>query len=113
MRALHNILQAHVFTRMKPKLFNGGGCHSSCPNLGYAASTSSRFMGGKSIGKIVSSLGKPMMTYECTTKKLRVTYACVLVEIDITKGLKDTIIIRDPEGKKIVHNVEYKWKPVY
>lgn len=54
------------------------------------------FWGDKSLGKITSALGKPMITYECTTKKLRVSYSRVLVEIDITLELKDYITIRDP-----------------
>lgn len=30
------------------------------------------YWGEKSIGKITYAIGKPLMTYECTTKKLRV-----------------------------------------
>lgn len=41
------------------------------------------FWGDSSIGKIISALGKPLMDNECTTTKLRVSYARVLIEVDI------------------------------
>ncbi|CAJ2631967.1 unnamed protein product [Trifolium pratense] len=71
------------------------------------------FWGEKSIGKIASALGKPMMTDECTAKKLRVSYARVLIEIDVTTELKNCITIRDPKGNKIQQRVEYEWKPPF
>lgn len=52
-----------------------------------------KYWGEKSIGKVSSLIGKPMMTDECTEKKLRVSYARVLIEVDITSKLKETITI--------------------
>ncbi|XP_058777012.1 uncharacterized protein LOC131651365 [Vicia villosa] len=71
------------------------------------------YWGEKSIGKIASAIGKPLMTDECTTKKLRVSYARVLIEVDVTKELKNYITIRDPTGEKLMQQVDYEWKPPY
>lgn len=57
--------------------------------------------GEKSRGKIASAVGKPLVKDECTTKKLRVSYARVLVEVDIN--------IRVNRGRKIEQKVEYEW----
>lgn len=46
-----------------------------------------------------------MMTYERTTKKLRFSYARVLVEADVTTELKNYITIRDPKGNTIMQRV--------
>lgn len=71
------------------------------------------YWGERSIGKIMSAIGRPMMTDECTSKKLRVSYARVLIEVDITTNLKDTINTRDLQGNKILQEVEYEWKPPF
>src|SRR4051812_18885440 len=50
---------------------------------------------GEGIRKIANAiLGKLWMTNECTTRRLRVLYTRVLIEVDITVGLQDHIIIR-------------------
>ncbi|XP_058766770.1 uncharacterized protein LOC131640389 [Vicia villosa] len=66
-----------------------------------------------SISKISSAIGKPITTDECTAKKLRISYARVLVEVDITQKPRDTICIKDHVGKKIEQKVEYEWRPRY
>ncbi|CAI8595563.1 unnamed protein product [Vicia faba] len=43
--------------------------------------------GKKSISNIASTIGKPITTDECTAKKLCISYARVLVEVDITQKL--------------------------
>ncbi|XP_058768386.1 uncharacterized protein LOC131642116 [Vicia villosa] len=77
------------------------------PNLPLA------FWGETSLGKIASAIGKPLMTDECTAKKLRVSYARVLIEVDVTKVLKKSVAIRDPKGIKTNQDVEYEWEPAY
>lgn len=68
-----------------------------------------RLWGEKSIGKIASALGKPLFTDECTARKLRVTYARVMIEIDVTKELRKSIPIKDNKGRKFAQTVEYEW----
>ncbi|XP_058741549.1 uncharacterized protein LOC131613926 [Vicia villosa] len=69
--------------------------------------------GDQSIGKIASAIGKPLMTDECTTKKLRVSYARVLIEVDVTQELRQHITIGNPRGEKMIQQVEYEWKPPF
>ncbi|XP_058746042.1 uncharacterized protein LOC131618903 [Vicia villosa] len=56
--------------------------------------------GATSLNKIGSAIGIPLVTNECTMHKLRVSYARILVEIDITQKLLDEITITDNEGRK-------------
>jgi hypothetical protein len=50
------------------------------------------------------------MTDECTANKLRVSYARILVEVDITQKLIEEIPIKT-RGGQIKQLVEYEWKP--
>ncbi|XP_058757392.1 uncharacterized protein LOC131630645 [Vicia villosa] len=69
--------------------------------------------GETSLNKIGSALGIPLVTDECTANKLRVSYARILVEMDITKELPEEITIRDKDGNKMQQSIEYEWKPSY
>ncbi|CAK8569173.1 unnamed protein product [Lathyrus sativus] len=69
--------------------------------------------GDTSLNKIGSALGKPIMTDECTANRLRVSYACILVEMDITKELPQSITIADHEGEKMQQSIEYEWRPLF
>ncbi|XP_058776814.1 uncharacterized protein LOC131651163 [Vicia villosa] len=71
------------------------------------------FWGESSIGKVARAIGRPIMTDECTAKKLRITYARLLIEVDITAELKEAIYIRDPQGNRMRQQVEYEWKPAF
>lgn len=63
-----------------------------------------------SINKIDSAICNSLMNDECTTKKLRVSYARVVVEVGVLVELKDVITIRDPKGNKMLQKVKYKWR---
>ncbi|XP_058784810.1 uncharacterized protein LOC131659670 [Vicia villosa] len=69
--------------------------------------------GASSFGKIGSVVGKPLFTDECTDNKSRISYARILVEIDITKKQKESVTIKDCEGKKFNQPIEFEWKPKY
>lgn len=53
------------------------------------------------------------MTDECMKRKLRISYASFLVEVDVKKDLTKEIAINDCEGRKLVQKVEYEWKPPF
>ncbi|XP_058767570.1 uncharacterized protein LOC131641282 [Vicia villosa] len=55
--------------------------------------------GAQSLGKIGSVVGIPLFTDECTAGKLRVSYARILVEVDVMQQLCEEISIRDHEGR--------------
>ncbi|XP_058746636.1 uncharacterized protein LOC131619565 [Vicia villosa] len=69
--------------------------------------------GEMSLNKIGSVLGTPLVTDECTANRLRISYARILVEMDITRDLPNEITICDNEGMKMQQSVEYEWKPIY
>lgn len=71
------------------------------------------YWGERSIGKIASVIGKIIMRAKCTSKKLWVSYARVLIEVDIKNELKDHITIRDPQDKKPIQPVEYEWRHAF
>lgn len=64
--------------------------------------------GAKNMGKIASVLGKPLMTDECTANRYRISYARILIEIDITQELQKEITIIDEKGEKMQQPVEYE-----
>lgn len=45
--------------------------------------------------------------------KLRVTYARLLMEVDVTQKIRDKVRIKDNEGKIIKQKVEYEWRPQF
>lgn len=69
--------------------------------------------GATSLNKIGSAIGTPLVTDECTTHKLRVSYARMLVEVDITHKLLEEITITDHEGRQRKQAIEYEWKPKF
>ncbi|XP_058757171.1 uncharacterized protein LOC131630409 [Vicia villosa] len=69
--------------------------------------------GASSLNKIGSAIGSPLVTDECTTHKLRVSYARILVEVDITKKLPDEIFIKDNYGVRRKQEIEYEWRPKF
>ncbi|KAG5609488.1 hypothetical protein H5410_020769 [Solanum commersonii] len=69
--------------------------------------------GCDSLSRIASAIGIPMFADECTTKQMRISFARMLVEVDVTKPLLDKINVMDPTGKTIVQGVKYNWKPIF
>lgn len=64
--------------------------------------------GAKSLSKIGSVLGTPMVTDECTANELRVSYARILVEVNVTQELKKEVTIKDSEWKKMIQPIKYE-----
>ncbi|XP_058742497.1 uncharacterized protein LOC131614990 [Vicia villosa] len=62
--------------------------------------------GANSLSKIGSAIGVPLVTNECTANKLRISYARILVEIDITKELTKEVAIKDCEGRKLMQKAK-------
>ncbi|KAG5615152.1 hypothetical protein H5410_014976 [Solanum commersonii] len=51
------------------------------------------------LSKIGSSLGKPLYANECTTQTSKISFARILVEMDITRILPTVNKIQDPKGR--------------
>ncbi|XP_019239960.1 PREDICTED: uncharacterized protein LOC109219951, partial [Nicotiana attenuata] len=71
------------------------------------------YWSNKALSKIESGLGKPLYADACTTVTDRISYARVLIEMDITRTLPGTIKLIDTNGKVIEQMVQYDWKPQY
>ncbi|XP_060210428.1 uncharacterized protein LOC132637341 [Lycium barbarum] len=68
---------------------------------------------GESLSRIASHIGTPIVADECTSKKTRISYARMLIEVNVTKPLPEVISIMDPDGSKLIQEVEYDWKPEF
>lgn len=71
------------------------------------------YWGEESLSQIVSAIGVPLYGDDCTSKQLKVSYARVLVEVDITKPLVKHVRIRDNTGKEFARLVVPEWYPFY
>ncbi|XP_070015421.1 uncharacterized protein [Nicotiana sylvestris] len=59
------------------------------------------------LSKIESGLGKLLYADACTIMADRISYAQILIKMDITKTLPGTIKLIDPNGKMIEQMVQY------
>lgn len=66
-----------------------------------------------SLSRIESVVGKPICTDECTSQQRRISYARLLVEVDITKPLVYKVQIEDDKGKVLEQQVYYEWAPMF
>ncbi|XP_009766307.1 uncharacterized protein [Nicotiana sylvestris] len=71
------------------------------------------YWGNKTLSKLASAIGKPLFADECITKQIRISYARILVEANVTKKLPTEVTLQETSGKQIQLQVEYEWKPKY
>ncbi|KAK6796235.1 hypothetical protein RDI58_003936 [Solanum bulbocastanum] len=64
------------------------------------------------LSRISSGLGVPLYADECTTKVERISFARVLVEMDVARELPKKLKMEDPNGRVFEHAVQYEWIPV-
>ncbi|XP_019235628.1 PREDICTED: uncharacterized protein LOC109215961 [Nicotiana attenuata] len=68
---------------------------------------------GETLSRIGSGLGVPVYADECTTKVERISYARLLVEMNVTRPLPKTIKVKDPTGDVYDQEIVYDWVPEY
>lgn len=56
---------------------------------------------------------KSLYADECNSKQTRISFARILVEVDITQDIPESIEIMDPSGWKFTQKVAFEWKPEY
>ncbi|KAH0709217.1 hypothetical protein KY284_010644 [Solanum tuberosum] len=66
-----------------------------------------------SLSRISSGLGEPLYADECTTKVDRISFARVLIEMNVDRELPRKLKIEDPNGWVFEQVVQYKWVPEY
>ncbi|XP_021835842.2 uncharacterized protein [Spinacia oleracea] len=69
--------------------------------------------GEDSLSRLSSVVGVPLYADECTSQQLRISFARVLVEVDVTRPLPSSITVADPSGQEFEQAIEYEWKPEY
>lgn len=52
-----------------------------------------------------------MFADECTSKQMRISFARVLIEINVTQAVPEEITIVDPSGRKFLQTIQFDWKP--
>lgn len=69
----------------------------------------SRFWGAQALSKLVSFIGRPISADPATINRSRLSYARVLVEVDVSKDLHETIPITGPEKEQMKQAVRYEF----
>ncbi|KAK4720322.1 hypothetical protein R3W88_018660 [Solanum pinnatisectum] len=67
------------------------------------------YWGVQSLCRIRSGLGIPIYIDECTTQVDKISYARLLIEMDITRTLPTEIKVEDPNGRSFKQVVKYEW----
>lgn len=67
------------------------------------------YWGLETLKSIGSMIGVPM----CTTRQMRVSFARLLIEVDVTKHVPRKIHIEDYNGDVIEQKVQYDWMPSF
>lgn len=61
----------------------------------------------------ISSLGIPLYADDCTIKVDRISFARILVEIDVVREFPKKIKVEDPSSRIFEQVVQYEWVPEY
>ncbi|XP_019235531.1 PREDICTED: uncharacterized protein LOC109215869 [Nicotiana attenuata] len=66
----------------------------------------------EALGKLASGIGKPLYTDETTVDMERISYARVLIEVDVAQPLPECIELDTPFGT-FQQQVTYDWRPKF
>lgn len=66
-----------------------------------------------SLSRIGSVVGKPICADKCTSLQSRISYARLLVEVDVTKPLIYKIPVVGENGLELMQQVYYEWVPLF
>ncbi|XP_060211626.1 uncharacterized protein LOC132639162 [Lycium barbarum] len=69
--------------------------------------------GSDSLSRVASAVGHLTFADECTTKQTRISFAYMLIEVNVTKPLPAMENVIDPNGIKFQQDVAFDWKPEY
>ena len=69
--------------------------------------------GAETLSRIVSVVGVPVLADEYTMTQKKVSYARVLVEVDITQEFVKEISVRDNTGKEFTQKAIPEWRPFF
>lgn len=69
-----------------------------------------RFWTSKGLSKITSYLGRPISSDSLTGTRTSLSFARLLVEVDVPKALHEYIPITGPNGEQIMQTVQYEFR---
>ncbi|XP_048494454.1 uncharacterized protein LOC125494736 [Beta vulgaris subsp. vulgaris] len=69
--------------------------------------------GEDSLSRIGSVLGVPLYADECTIQGLRISYAHLLIEMDVTQEIPKELVVEDPNGTVFKQKLVYDWVPTF
>ncbi|XP_048501546.1 uncharacterized protein LOC125497881 [Beta vulgaris subsp. vulgaris] len=69
--------------------------------------------GEDSLSRIGSVLGVPLYADECTSQGLRISYARLLIKMDVTQEIPKVVAVEDPDGVVFKQKLEYDWVPTF
>ncbi|XP_021734452.1 uncharacterized protein LOC110701169 [Chenopodium quinoa] len=90
-----------------PHMFLGKPAIVKFPNLPLNC------WGSDTLSRNGSLLGVPICADECTTRQLRVSFARVLIEIDVRKPMPNTVVVESPSKELLKLKVVYEWAPPF
>lgn len=70
------------------------------------------FWSKRVLDKLASKVGYPIRTDQLTTDKERISYARILVDVDISQEIIEEFGLIGPSGDRIKQRVEYEWLPI-
>ncbi|KAH0764740.1 hypothetical protein KY285_000611 [Solanum tuberosum] len=66
-----------------------------------------------SLSRIASAIRVHLFADECTTKQTRISYARMLIEVNVTKAIPQQITVMDPNGGTFMQEVVLEWRPQF
>ena len=66
-----------------------------------------------SLSRIGSMVGVPLYADECTTHQKRISFARLLIEVDVTKPLPQNVMIVEESGRMLEQRVRFEWAPSF
>lgn len=70
------------------------------------------YWSAKALSKIAGAIGKPLYTDEYTAMAEKISYARILIEVNISKTLPDEIVIETSSGPWN-QSIEHEWRPKF
>ncbi|XP_074266719.1 uncharacterized protein LOC141590000 [Silene latifolia] len=67
----------------------------------------------KVLSKMASKIGKPLFADPATTEKSKLSFAKIMVEVDVSKDLPTHVVLNVPNIGQITQKVVYEWLPYY
>lgn len=71
------------------------------------------YWGKDSLSRLENVNGVPLFADECTTNQSRISFARMLIEVNITKPLPIGVTIQDTSGKMYNQVVRFEWQPEF